>query len=116
MEEKTNSPASPAEYDAPVAKRGIGARFIDSFRRAEGATVTPPGAVGADGKVFDIEHAAQATAESPLSRKLKGRHLQMIAIGGSIGEYPNTNHCGPRWEAARLEGVVCWRYACLGAA
>jgi yeast amino acid transporter len=74
------------ENGATGPKKGFGGRFIDSFRRMEGASVTPPGVVGADGKVFDAENAALATANSPLSRKLKGRHLQMIAIGGSIGK------------------------------
>ncbi|KAF2769322.1 amino acid permease [Teratosphaeria nubilosa] len=60
-------------------------RCIDSFKRDPNAHATPKGAVGADGRVFDVEGAAEATANSPLQRHLKGRHLQMIAIGGSIG-------------------------------
>ncbi|GKT48324.1 general amino-acid permease GAP1 [Colletotrichum spaethianum] len=34
---------------------------------------------------YDIRLANQQTSNTLLSRKLKGRHLQMIAIGGSIG-------------------------------
>ncbi|ORY56686.1 amino acid permease-domain-containing protein [Pseudomassariella vexata] len=34
---------------------------------------------------YDLREAALQTAHSGLARKLKGRHLQMIAIGGSIG-------------------------------
>lgn len=59
-------------------------RFVDSFRRDPNAAVTKPSERAVSGK-FDHEAAARGTANSGLARKLKGRHLQMIAIGGSIG-------------------------------
>ncbi|KAK3376431.1 amino acid permease-domain-containing protein [Lasiosphaeria ovina] len=37
------------------------------------------------GRYYDLRSANDKTASSLLSRELKGRHLQMIAIGGSIG-------------------------------
>ncbi|KAI0017405.1 amino acid permease-domain-containing protein [Xylariomycetidae sp. FL0641] len=40
---------------------------------------------GLGGGYYDIRQATLQTAQSHLARKLKGRHLQMIAIGGSIG-------------------------------
>ena len=69
------------------SKTSFPKRIWDSFKRDPNARATRPGAVGADGRVFDLEGAAEATANSQLQRKLKGRHLQMIAIGGSIGRY-----------------------------
>ncbi|KAK2750129.1 glyceraldehyde-3-phosphate dehydrogenase 1 [Myotisia sp. PD_48] len=79
----------PPTYDDDDDKAGnqpgFARRFLDSFKRDPMAYVSKPGHIGADGKLFDIEGATAATAASPLQRRLKGRHLQMIAIGGSIG-------------------------------
>jgi hypothetical protein len=79
------SQASDYYGESSLHRDGIGRRVIESFKRDPNFNMTPKGALGADGKVFDVESAAQNTANSPLARKLKGRHLQMIAIGGSIG-------------------------------
>lgn len=79
------------EYGEHEVSRGnLRTRFMDSFKRDPNASATPPGTVGANGRVFDAEAAAYATANSSLQRHLKGRHLQMIAIGGSIGEFGST--------------------------
>lgn len=79
----------PPEYGnaepAPLTSGNLFQRFVQGFERHPNAHVTAKGTVGADGKVFDAEEGNAAVAESPLARKLKGRHIQMIAIGGSIG-------------------------------
>ncbi|KAL5353900.1 histidine permease [Pseudogymnoascus australis] len=64
-------------------KGPIFTRLADSFRQDTNTNNTHT--FKAEGGGFDHEGAAQRTANSGLARKLKGRHLQMIAIGGSIG-------------------------------
>lgn len=96
-------------YEMP-RKEGPWRTWVNSFRRDPHSRMTPknaftanpewpaayPGERGEDvvGEVrehmgrnyFDLRAANYRTAHSLLARELKGRHLQMIAIGGSIGE------------------------------
>ncbi|KAM3485665.1 hypothetical protein MY8738_001195 [Beauveria namnaoensis] len=78
-----------------ASQKAAGQRWVDSFKQVEGS----PGIInggyyvtrGSEEMPRDPErhydlHAANArTANSALVRDLKSRHLQMIAIGGSIG-------------------------------
>lgn len=78
---------------SPAPKGSWGTRLIDSFRRDPNAHIIDPNApVLSDteaprrsGRTFDHKAAAEHTASSGLAQKLKSRHMQMIAIGGSIG-------------------------------
>jgi len=92
IEEKTDgydvsldSPVPGYSYDGDKASMSTMQRLLDSFKRDPNARIEPSAAITGGGNIYDVESAAQATADSPLARKLKGRHLQMIAIGGSIG-------------------------------
>jgi amino acid transporter len=93
-------------------KAGVN-RFLDSFRREDSPPVhtfgldaytdEPVSAItastsggippnmrsyrggGGDERYYDLRSASTKTASTLLARELKGRHLQMIAISGSIG-------------------------------
>jgi hypothetical protein len=86
------------------------ARWIDGFRRDPNSSVLPrdpmedifaaevgsintrpPLSRTSSDHYYDMRGAALRTAQSGLARKLKGRHLQMIAIGGSIGMQPSSS-------------------------
>lgn len=73
-------------------------RILSSFKRDTSSTFFPSHHLGhangpaahsvpghGAGPYYDLHLAAVASANTGLARKLKGRHLQMIAIGGSIG-------------------------------
>lgn len=97
-----NSQGSTYYGESSYHRDGIGRRVMDSFKRDPNIHMTQTGQLGGDGKVFDVETAAQNTATSPLARRLKGRHLQMIAIGGSIGMVVSS------WDIWNVFSLFCY--------
>ena len=86
FEANYGSPEFAAWTDNRGSRKSLLGRTIGGFKKDPSRRMTTAKAhFGPNGKIWDSDAAAQATAESPLSRRLKGRHLQMIAIGGSIG-------------------------------
>lgn len=82
----TNGGGEPNYEETTIIHQSFGRKLFESFKRDPNRTATPVGVIGSNGRVYDGKGAAKATASSPLARRLKGRHLQMIAIGGSIGK------------------------------
>ena len=78
------SDSSPIHGEAELTKQPWAKRFVDSFRRDPRTSQKDTN--DKNERVYDAKAAASATAETSLARKLKSRHLQMIAIGGSIGK------------------------------
>lgn len=78
-------------------QKAAGQKWVDSFKRVEGSPeIIKDGYYVTEGmdempagrdpdRYYDLHAANARTANSALVRDLKGRHLQMIAIGGSIG-------------------------------
>lgn len=70
-------------------------RFLESFKRDDNLSFFPSHHLSQVNSLasqrrygphyYDLRLAALESANTGLARKLKGRHLQMIAIGGSIG-------------------------------
>ncbi|KAI5864998.1 amino acid permease [Durotheca rogersii] len=60
---------------------------LDDIHTVEAVRLHRPilGRRGSQSHHYDLRLATLQTAQSHLARKLKGRHLQMIAMGGSIG-------------------------------
>lgn len=82
-------------YDDDNRRSRRAGRWFDQFRRDPHRRITPPTVVvpvptdrGRGMHYYDLAAANSGTVDTGLARELKGRHLQMIAIGGSIGNLP----------------------------
>lgn len=79
-EYSTRPDSSSVSYTSEEVTPGLTGRIVDSFKpydyNQEGFDMSG---------MTDLEKSIYATAKHPLTRSLKSRHIQMIAIGGSIG-------------------------------
>lgn len=101
------------EYDDPLAPRFD--RFIDGFRRDPNSTFSAAAHLEDPtrqlplhhGPYYDLHLATLENAHIGLARRLKGRHLQMIAIGGSIGTVENAQLTPTRANIGLRNRAVC---------
>jgi amino acid transporter len=75
----------PNYEETTIIQQSVASRIWESFQRNPDLFILSQGETPKDGRTFDARIAAARTANSPLSRSLKSRHLQLIAIAGSIG-------------------------------
>ncbi|KAF7910876.1 uncharacterized protein EAF01_002385 [Botrytis porri] len=69
----------------PKETRKFPTKAFENFRSDAQKDVGPTIFVGTNGRTYNDKAAASNIANTHLVRILKGRHLQMLAIGGSIG-------------------------------
>ncbi|OAQ98676.1 hypothetical protein LLEC1_04258 [Akanthomyces lecanii] len=92
---RSDSDGSKSLKNGITLTRNFEIRMVDSFKRAPGGRLADqkgyhvhdhmPDVHRERDRHYDVRVANARTASTGLSRELKGRHLQMIAIGGSIG-------------------------------
>ena len=95
---------------------GIWLSFKDSFKPAEQSRTLTSKDISEEeeAKLTDVERAALRSANSQLSRSLKSRHLQMIAIGSSIGTGLFVGSGGALRDGGSAGLIIAWTIISTG--
>lgn len=97
-------------------KRGIWQSFKNSFKPAEQSRTLTLKDISEEeeAKLSNVERAALRSANSQLSRSLKSRHLQMIAIGSSIGTGLFVGSGGALKDGGSAGLIIAWTVISTG--
>lgn len=95
---------------------GIWRSFKDSFKQAEQSRTMTLKDISEEeeANLTDVERAALRSANSQLSRSLKSRHLQMIAIGSSIGTGLFVGSGGALRDGGSAGLIIAWTIISTG--